>query len=258
MTSPRLATYSIGGVTGYGAVTDAGIVDLSACFGKDYPTLREAIAASAVNKLAETPRSARRTTRCCDRWQPSIAGKIICIGVGYRTATPNTRTAGRTEISEHVHADAALVRRLRPAIRPRARHSSASGAVLVISEAGRHQGGDALAHIAAIIAMGHIRDWVRHAKFSVRRASTDSTGSLGPWLRLLVKRSDIRLSTRSRRDAAGRPHGTIDLRLPVPHQLPLDLHHAGARRRHRNGNANRRRCAVRPAALSQARGRHRG
>ena len=30
MTSPRLATYSIGGTTRYGAVTDAGIIDLSA------------------------------------------------------------------------------------------------------------------------------------------------------------------------------------------------------------------------------------
>jgi len=30
MATPRLATYSIGGVTRYGAVTDAGIVDLAA------------------------------------------------------------------------------------------------------------------------------------------------------------------------------------------------------------------------------------
>jgi hypothetical protein len=34
MATPRLATYSIGGATKYGAVTDAGIVDLSARFGK--------------------------------------------------------------------------------------------------------------------------------------------------------------------------------------------------------------------------------
>lgn len=46
MTSHPLATYSIGGVTHYGAVTDAGVVDLSARFAKEYPTLREAIAAA--------------------------------------------------------------------------------------------------------------------------------------------------------------------------------------------------------------------
>ena len=34
MTSHRLATYSIGGSTHYGAVTERGIVDLSAHFGR--------------------------------------------------------------------------------------------------------------------------------------------------------------------------------------------------------------------------------
>ena len=50
MATPRLATYSIAGAIRYGAVTDTGIVDLSARFGKEFPTLREAIA--AVNRLA--------------------------------------------------------------------------------------------------------------------------------------------------------------------------------------------------------------
>ena len=48
MTSARLATYSIDGIVRYGAATDRGIVDLSARFAKDYPTLREAIAAGAL------------------------------------------------------------------------------------------------------------------------------------------------------------------------------------------------------------------
>ena len=53
MASQRIATYSIGGATQYGAVVDNGVVDLSAHFGKDYPTLREVIAAGALTKLAE-------------------------------------------------------------------------------------------------------------------------------------------------------------------------------------------------------------
>ena len=53
MTSPRLATYSIDGSTRYGAVVDGGIVDLSARFAREYPTLREVIAAGALTKLAE-------------------------------------------------------------------------------------------------------------------------------------------------------------------------------------------------------------
>ena len=43
MTTHRIATFSIGGGSAkYGAVIEGGIVDLSARFGKDFPTLREA------------------------------------------------------------------------------------------------------------------------------------------------------------------------------------------------------------------------
>ena len=47
MAPHRLATYTVNGAQKYGAVTDTGMVDLSARFGKDYPTLREVIAAGA-------------------------------------------------------------------------------------------------------------------------------------------------------------------------------------------------------------------
>ena len=53
MANPRIATYSASGKTAYGAVTDKGVIDLSSRFGKDYPTLREVIAAGALTKLAE-------------------------------------------------------------------------------------------------------------------------------------------------------------------------------------------------------------
>ena len=49
----RIATYSIDGSVRYGAVTDSGIVDLSGRFGKDYPTLREVIAAGALTRISK-------------------------------------------------------------------------------------------------------------------------------------------------------------------------------------------------------------
>ena len=66
MAPPRLATFTANGSQKYGAVTDTGIVDLSARFGKDYPTLREAIAGGALMKLAEdaAKRSAGPCARC--------------------------------------------------------------------------------------------------------------------------------------------------------------------------------------------------
>ncbi|MFL6827583.1 MAG: 2-hydroxyhepta-2,4-diene-1,7-dioate isomerase, partial [Bradyrhizobium sp.] len=60
MTTHRIATFSIGGGSAkYGAVIEGGIVDLSARFGKDFPTLREAAAAGSLMRLVED--AARRS-----------------------------------------------------------------------------------------------------------------------------------------------------------------------------------------------------
>src|SRR3984893_7157119 len=86
MTPPRIATYSVNGKTGYGAVVDGGIVDLSARFGNEYPTLREVIAAGALMKLAEdAARHAPDHALDTITFLPPIPQpeKIICIGVNY-------------------------------------------------------------------------------------------------------------------------------------------------------------------------------
>ena len=273
MTSPRLATYSIGGATRYGAVTDNGIVDLSARFGKEYPTLREAIAAGALTKLAED--AARRSPdHALDAitWQPPIPApeKIICIGVNYpdRNAEYKDGQDAPKYPSMFLRTPRSFVGHNTPLVRPRAstQLDYEGELVLVIGKAGRHiKESAALDHIAAVTLCneGTIRDWVRHAKFNVTQGKNfDSTGSLGPWLVPYTDENADRghpaHDAGQRRDAAGRPHRTADLRLPLSHQLHLDLHHAGARRRHRDGNADGGRRAVRPAALPQARRRHRG
>src|SRR5581483_3123906 len=86
MTNHRIATFSAGGKTAYGYVTDKGVVDLSTRFARDYPTLREAIAAGALMKLAEeAERRAPDVALDAITYQPPIPApeKIICIGVNY-------------------------------------------------------------------------------------------------------------------------------------------------------------------------------
>src|SRR5258705_11622398 len=86
MASPRIATFSVDGSTRYGAVVEGGIVDLSARFAKDYPTLREATAAGALTKLAEdAARHSPDHALDAITWLPPIPSpeKIICIGVNY-------------------------------------------------------------------------------------------------------------------------------------------------------------------------------
>jgi 2-keto-4-pentenoate hydratase/2-oxohepta-3-ene-1,7-dioic acid hydratase in catechol pathway len=210
MANHRLATYSASGKTAYGAVTDRGIVDLSARFGKEYPTLREVIAAGALMKLAEeAERSAPDVALDGIVWQPPIPApeKIICIGVNYpdRNAEYKDGSDAPKFPSMFMRTPRSFVGHNSPLVRPRASQQlDYEGEVtLVIGKAGRHiKEADALGHIAALTLCneGTIRDWVRHAKFNVTQGKNfDSTGSLGPWIVPYTDEAqiaDIRLTTR--------------------------------------------------------------
>ena len=206
----RIATYSAGGKTSYGYVTDKGVVDLSARFGKDYPTLREVIAANALTKLAEEgDRRPPDVGLDAAQWQPPIPApeKIICIGVNYpdRNAEYKDNSDAPKYPSMFMRTPRSFVGHNTPLVRPRASAQlDYEGEVtLVIGKPGRHiKESDALDHIAAVTLCneGTIRDWLRHAKFNVTQGKNfDSTGSLGPWLVPYTAESqiaDIRLTTR--------------------------------------------------------------
>src|SRR4029077_7005486 len=125
MTSPRLATYSIGGATRYGAVTDNGLVDLSTRFAQQYPTLREAIAAGALARLADDA-AGRSPDHALDAitWQPPIPApeKIICIGVNYpdRNAEYKDGQDAPKYPSMFLRTPRSFVGHLTPLVRPRA------------------------------------------------------------------------------------------------------------------------------------------
>ena len=125
MTSPRLVTYSIRGSTHYGAIVDGGVADLSARFGKDYPTLREVIAAGALLKLADDAER-RSPDHALDAisFQPPIPApeKIICIGVNYpdRNAEYKDGSDAPKFPSMFMRTPRSFVGHNNPLIRPRA------------------------------------------------------------------------------------------------------------------------------------------
>jgi 2-keto-4-pentenoate hydratase/2-oxohepta-3-ene-1,7-dioic acid hydratase in catechol pathway len=210
MTPPRLATFSVDRSTKYGAVVDGGIVDLSARFAKDFPTLREVIAAGALPKLCEDA-ARHQPDHALDTitWLPPIPApeKIICIGVNYpgRNAEYKDGQDAPKFPSMFMRTPRSFVGHNTPLVRPRASSQLdyEGEVVLVVGKAGRHiSESTALDHIAAITLCneGTIRDWVRHAKFNVTQGKNfDSTGSLGPWLVPYTDEkqiADIRLATR--------------------------------------------------------------
>jgi 2-keto-4-pentenoate hydratase/2-oxohepta-3-ene-1,7-dioic acid hydratase in catechol pathway len=210
MTACRLATYAVQGSTRYGAVVEGGIVELSTRFGKDYPTLREAIAAGALPKLcSEAAKHSPDLAIDAITWLPPIPApeKIICIGVNYpdRNAEYKDGQDAPKYPSMFMRTPRSFVGHDTPLVRPKAspQLDYEGEVVLVIGKAGRQiPQGNALDHIAAITLCneGTIRDWVRHAKFNVTQGKNfDATGSLGPWLVPYTDESqisDIRLTTR--------------------------------------------------------------
>jgi 2-keto-4-pentenoate hydratase/2-oxohepta-3-ene-1,7-dioic acid hydratase in catechol pathway len=210
MSPPRLATYSIDDAIRYGAVTDSGIVDLSARFAKEFPTLREVIAAGALMRLVDAA-AGRAPDHALDAvtWLPPIPSpeKIICIGVNYpdRNAEYKDGSDAPKYPSMFMRTPRSFVGHDTPLVRPRAsaQLDYEGELALVIGKAGRHIAESAaFDHIAAITLCneGTIRDWVRHAKFNVTQGKNfDSTGSLGPWIVPYADESqiaDIRLTTR--------------------------------------------------------------
>jgi 2-keto-4-pentenoate hydratase/2-oxohepta-3-ene-1,7-dioic acid hydratase in catechol pathway len=209
MTPPRFATFTVDGSTRYGAVIGDGIVDLSARHAKDYPTLREVIAAGALTRLAEeAAKHAPDFALDAITWLPPIPApeKIICIGVNYpdRNEEYKDGQAAPKFPSMFMRTPRSFVGHETPLVRPRAstQLDYEGEVVLVIGKAGRHIAeSEALDHVVAVTLCneGTIRDWVRHAKFNVTQGKNfDCTGSLGPWIVPCSEAdiADIRLTTR--------------------------------------------------------------
>jgi 2-keto-4-pentenoate hydratase/2-oxohepta-3-ene-1,7-dioic acid hydratase in catechol pathway len=210
MASHRIATFAVGGSTRYGAVIEGGVVDLSARFADRYPTLREAIGAGALTRLAEEA-VRHQPDHALDAitWLPPVPSpeKIICIGVNYpdRNAEYKDGQDAPKYPSMFLRTSRSFVGHLNPLVRPRAsaQLDYEGELVLVIGKAGRHiPEATALDHVGAVTLCneGTIRDWVRHAKFNVTQGKNfEATGSLGPWLVPYTGESqiaDVRLTTR--------------------------------------------------------------
>jgi 2-keto-4-pentenoate hydratase/2-oxohepta-3-ene-1,7-dioic acid hydratase in catechol pathway len=206
----RLATVTAGGRMRYGLVTDTGFVDLAARFGGQWPTLRDAIGAGALQTLVDAGAG-----RPDDFSRADIAfvipvpdpEKIICVGVNYpdrneeykdgQAAPANPSLFPRFSRSFVGHEKALR----RP---PESIQLDYEGeVVIVIGTSGRRiPESRALEHIAALSLCneGTLRDWVRHAKFNVTQGKNfDASGAIGPWLVPYVDESqiaDIALTTR--------------------------------------------------------------
>lgn len=202
MTAPRFATVTIDGAEHYGLVRDDGFIDLSGRHKGNWPTLRHAIEASALDRLADAAASLAPDyplEAITYRIPVPNAEKIICVGVNFpdrnaeykdgQDAPPNPSLFPRFARSFTGHNQ--------PLIRPpeSLQLDYEGEIVLIIGKGGRRIAErNALDHVAAISLCneGTVRDWVRHAKFNVTQGKNfDRSGSIGPWLVPFVDESQV-------------------------------------------------------------------
>lgn len=189
----KLASFRAGGQDRYGLVTDDGIIDLWTEFGARFATLREVIAAGALQELIEAGTS-RAPGWSADAVTFGIPvpdpARIICVGVNFpdRNAEYKDGSAQPKHMSLFPRFPSSFTGHDTPLIRPPENHTlDYEGEVaVVIGKRGRRiPSADAYDHIAALTLCneGTIRDWVRHAKFNVTQGKNwDKSGAIGPWL----------------------------------------------------------------------------
>lgn len=209
MSAGRLATFTVGGKTRYGAITDKGVIDLSARHAQ-WPTLREVVEAGALRRLAEEAEGLAADFAVDDiAYEIPVPSpeKIVCVGVNYpdRNEEYKDGQAAPSNPSLFIRFPRSFVGHGAPLVRPpeSPQLDYEGEIVIVIGKGGRRiTEADALDHIAALSLCneGTIRDWVRHAKFNVTQGKNfDRTGSIGPWLVPFTDEAqiaDISLTTR--------------------------------------------------------------
>lgn len=206
----KLASFTIDDRAAYGAITDDGVIDLSARFGARWPTLRQVIEAGALGELvsaAAEMKSDHPLGAITYEIPIPHPEKIICVGVNFpdRNAEYKDGQEAPPNPSLFIRFPRSFTGHDRPLIRPpESEQLDYEGEiVIVIGKGGRRiTETDALSHIAALSLCneGTIRDWVRHAKFNVTQGKNfDRSGSIGPWLVPFTDErqiADIRLETR--------------------------------------------------------------
>ena len=186
----KLATFSAGGRTSYGAVVGDGIVDLAMRL--SHPSLLDLLRAGALGEAKVAAGEKPDVALADATLHPPVHApeKILCIGVNY--ANRNEEYKDGSEQAKYpsmfFRTPGSFVGSGQPLIKPSVtRQFDYEGEIaLVIGKEGRRIAKErAHEHIAGytLCNEGTAREWTRHAKFNVTQGKNfDSTGSLGPWM----------------------------------------------------------------------------
>ena len=217
------------GGSGYGAVKNGGVVDLSSRLGERAPTLRTLLAAGA---LVEATRILADATPDLPleglAFAPVVPDpdKIICVGLNYRDHVAETGRTVTEKPALFARFAGSQVGHLQPLVKPKVsdEFDYEGELVVVIGKRGRHIPAErALEHVAGYSCYneGSVRDWQRHTSQYLAGKSFAGTGAFGPWLITADEIPDpSRLTLETRLNGQVVQHTTTDLMItPVAEQI---------------------------------------
>jgi 2-keto-4-pentenoate hydratase/2-oxohepta-3-ene-1,7-dioic acid hydratase in catechol pathway len=184
----KLASFIAEGKSRFGAVDGDGVVILNERLGGRYASLREALAAGALDDIRKVIAGAKPDRKLSEiTWLPAITDpeKILCAGINYRSHAAETGRELPKQPSMFLRLANSLTGHEGELIRPSvSQNFDFEGELaVVIGRGGRHIPAErALEHVAGYSCFvdGSVRDY---QKFSVTSGKNfPGTGPLGPWI----------------------------------------------------------------------------
>ena len=184
----KLMSFVAGGKAAFGVVAGDGVVTMNGRLKSGAATLREALAAGALDEMRDAANNAKPDRKLADiRFLPAIPNpeKILCAGINYRSHAAEVGRELPKQPSMFIRFTDTLVGHEGEMIRPNLSDNFdfEGEFTLVIGKGGRHiPATRALEHVAGYTCFvdGSVRDY---QKFSVTSGKNfPGTGPLGPWI----------------------------------------------------------------------------
>jgi len=186
----RFASFEVDGKPSWGLVRECGLVGLDAAMAARYPTLKSAIAADALQEVADSLAGKAPDATVADATYLPLIGdpdKILCVGLNYHD---HRKEGGHGEVEHPTiftrYANAQIGHN-QPMIRPLETHTLDFEAELavIISKGGRRIAeADAFDHVAGYSCYndGSVRAYQRHTTQFIPGKNFMGTGGFGPWM----------------------------------------------------------------------------
>ena len=184
----KLATYVANGKPAFGVIVGDGVATMTGRLGGRYATLRDVIAAGALDELRRVAQGAQPDQKLAGlRFLPVIPNpeKIMCVGINYRSHAAEHGAEVPKAPNIFTRFVNTLVAHEGEMIRPKVSTSFdfEGELALVIGKAGRHiKAEDALSHIAGYTCFcdATVRDFTKYSL--VASKNFVGSGPLGPWI----------------------------------------------------------------------------